>query len=148
MRVSVSDLAMTLLGVKGSSFSPSDGLSEALVTRQKLNGKVTVDNREGFLNVEDLPLTDFILNAQESRRISISFKLPEGEYDFLCGYGGGVHEDKGIASNRVSFNVDAKGNAKLAEATTLETRRTEQIIGREAETATFWQRLLSFFGLA
>ena len=146
--VSVSDLAMTLLGVKSSGFSPSDGLSEALVTRQELNGKVRVGNREWFLNVESSPLSDFVLNAQESRRINISFKLPEGEYDFLGGYGGGVHEDKGIASNRVSFNVDAKGNATLAEATCVETRRTEQFNGREAETATFFQRLLYFFGLA
>ena len=82
VRVSVADSAMTLFGVKGSSFSPSDGLSEALVTRRKLNGKVAVDYAGGFLNAEDSPLTDFILNAQESRRINIYSKLPEGEYDF------------------------------------------------------------------
>ena len=147
VRVSVSDLAMTLLGT-GRSLE-SDGISAAYVTRQSMSGKVAVDGYyPGFLQVEDLPETMFYLNSQESRQINIYFKLSKGEYDFLCGYGGGVHEEKGIASNRISFNVDESGKAVLAETTALDIRSTNKHITGEAATGTFWQRLLSFFGLS
>ncbi|MBW8016753.1 MAG: hypothetical protein FVQ82_11245 [Planctomycetes bacterium] len=54
----------------------------------------------------------FELKAGEKKRIKITFGLGEGEYEFLCGYGGAVHGGKVLASKLVGFDVDAKGLAK------------------------------------
>ena len=53
--------------------------------------------------------------GRHERSVTIRFELPEGEYDFLAGYGGGVHESKGIASILVAFDVDKDGNGTLVK---------------------------------
>jgi len=48
---------------------------------------------------------------------TLLFSLPPGEYEFLCGYGGGVHESKCVASNLVPFDVDADRVAHVVPLT-------------------------------
>jgi hypothetical protein len=55
------------------------------------------------------------LKPKEKRTVTITFDLPEGEYDFLAGYGGGVHAGKGIASNLVAFDVSPKGKVTIVK---------------------------------
>lgn len=129
--VSLEALALTLLGIKQeSTFSPSDGKSDAWLTRQPLRFPSFVadlvpvsqrstqshpilrkDGEEYYFDVEEKLPDSIELKPEEKRSITLSFHLPKGEYDFLCGYGGGVHESRGIASNRLSFDVDANGKA-------------------------------------
>ena len=110
------ELALTVLRKKetkaeSSSWLPSDGPSFALITRQDFNG------REGGGGIEagtsyswtigkgnTLP-HDFILDAGTQRVLTIYFDLPDGEYDFLGGYAGDVHETKCLASNLSAFDI-------------------------------------------
>ena len=128
-------LAPTLLGAREKSgFSPSDGESDAWLTRSPLKMPsfakemgfgpksdkshpiMRKDNVEYYLNV-DQELPDQILIAPNGKAtITMSVYLPQGEYDFLCGYAGGVHEYKSIASNVVAFSVDESGRAFLNSA--------------------------------
>ena len=55
----------------------------------------------------------FLLDPSQTLKARITFKVPAGQYQFICGYGGGVHEKESIASNAISFDVDAKGIATL-----------------------------------
>ena len=50
----------------------------------------------------------------QTKVITMTFTLPDGEYDFLCGYGGGVHESACLASNLSAFNV-TKGKAIMVQ---------------------------------
>ena len=69
------------------------------------------DGEEYYFDVEEKLPNSIELKPQEKRSITLSFHLPKGEYDFLCGYAGGVHESRGLASNRVSFDIDDQGRA-------------------------------------
>jgi hypothetical protein len=130
--VSPGALALTLLGAKKEHvFSPSDGKSYAWLTRQpfkrpsflkdigfgpksnKTHSIMRKNNIEYYFNVEQ-ELPDRIeIQPNGQTMISMSFHLPQGQYEFLCGYGGGVHEEKGIASNLIAFSVDENGRATL-----------------------------------
>jgi len=132
MEVSTGSLAPTLLGpILQNAFSPSDGKSDAWLTRSPMkfpaflkeigmwpkSDKTHPLMREGdveyYLNVEE-ELPDKILIPPGSKKtITMSFNLPKGEYEFLCGYAGGVHEVKTIASNLLAFSVDENGRAVL-----------------------------------
>lgn len=132
--VRTSELAPTLLGEKTELdlFSPSDGKSQAVITRcdflsasgwrREMNGEAVGPDGRGVpvrrvfeISIEDgraLP-DSFVLEAGRTRRFSASVSAPPGGYDFLCGYGGGVHEGKGLVSNIVSFSVGEDGRATL-----------------------------------
>jgi len=129
--VATGAIALTLLGIKRQNmFSPSDGKSDAWLTRRPLKFPPFVediipaserstkahrlmreDGEEYYFDVEKKLPDSIELGPQEKMSIALSFHLPKGEYDFLCGYGGGVHESRGLASNRVSFDIDDKGRA-------------------------------------
>ena len=49
------------------------------------------------------------LDAGESIKIPLRFELPAGEYEFLAGYGGGVHEFRPLVSNPLNLNINAQG---------------------------------------
>jgi hypothetical protein len=117
-------LALTLLGAKRDHmFSPSDSKSDAWITRQpfkrpsfiedmfpKKSKYITWGNNDEFYFGIDEELPDAIeIRPNQKKAISLSFHLPKGKYDFLCGYGGGVHDEKGLASNIVAFTVDETG---------------------------------------
>lgn len=126
--VSFASLALTLLGAKRDQmFSPSDGKSNAWITRQAFKRPSFIedmfprkskyitwgDNDEFYFNI-DATLPDAVqIQPNQTNVIPLSFHLPKGNYDFLCGYGGGVHEEKGLVSNIVAFTVDETGNAHV-----------------------------------
>lgn len=115
-----SELALTLLGSKterNRAFDPSDGLSTALITRtsfrdSRRSGTSNNPDDGCFWTIGDRPLPGvFTLKPRQEYSITISLTVPPGEYDFLCGYGGGVHYDKSLASNIVAFDVDENRRA-------------------------------------
>lgn len=124
VEVNTDSIAPTLLGEKVDDdfFSPSDGKSTALITRCELSAEggcyqesgLTVTKPDGRKTTEtvryafdigggrSIPDT-LLVRAGQTERVSISLDVPPGTYDFLFGYGGGVHESRGLASNVVSF---------------------------------------------
>jgi len=132
--VAADAIAPTLLGEKDDDdfFSPSDGKSDAKITRTSLkhatgfrnensetrkdsSGESVTVMRSFSVNLEnENSLSEPLqIPARQERHFTVTFTVPSGDYDFLFGYGGGVHEGKGIASNIISFSVDEKGRAKL-----------------------------------
>jgi hypothetical protein len=114
------ELAFTLLmkreGVE-RNWSVSDGPSFALITRQSFEIGSSEPRWEGKGVAASQPYAwtigrehalphDFTLGPKETKTIDVRFDLPDGQYDFLCGYGGGVHEERCIASNLSSFDVE------------------------------------------
>jgi hypothetical protein len=118
-----SELAPTLL-MKCKKPFVADGPSHAILTRQafivgdepRKDGRGWIENEPYSWQIDEAVPKSFVLKSGEERRVRITFDLPPGEYDFLAGYGGGVHESKCLASNRVSFDVtDAGGKRVLTE---------------------------------
>jgi len=104
----------------GDKWSPSDGPSSAVVTRDsfwvnesRIHGATDtwhwdVSKPNGFEQTMQVP-------AGGSLDISIAFALPQGQYDILAGYGGGVHDGQCIASNLVAVDVQKDGTASLVK---------------------------------
>lgn len=129
LEVFSSELAPTLLTTQSSktrTFSPSDGPSIALITRQSFcvggseyrweGGGVTQGGRCSWtIRKENALPRKFVLKAGQEKQIVITFDLPEGEYEFLCGYGGGTHGSKCLASNLVYFDVDKNSKGMIVE---------------------------------
>lgn len=93
--------------------SPSDGVAAAVITRTNvLNAHSSSEFRTNdrmisysytIADDDRLPVS-FTLAPHESKKTKITFSLPNGSYEFLAGYGGGVHEDYLITSNPVSID--------------------------------------------
>jgi hypothetical protein len=127
-------IAPTLLGEKDESdvFSPSDGKSEARITRcgldsarlfyeehgvtiTKPDGQKTTLTKRYTFEVEDersLP-ADLIIPAGQSLRVVISLDIPPGAYDFLFSCDVSILENRRIASNIISFQTDDAGFTSL-----------------------------------
>lgn len=120
-------LAPTLLtkhATQQERCGPSDGPSFALITRQNFwsggdesprwRGKGIRQGRRYAWTIgkENAFPRTFKLKPGQTKEIRITFDLPEGQYDFLCGYGGGMNAVKSIASNLVAFDVEKKGRAR------------------------------------
>jgi hypothetical protein len=132
--VDTSEISPTLFGEKDTynPFSPSDGKSDAKITRcsfesideWKHDEIVNRKNSTGNLESETI---SFSIGAEDRKAISpivelapgekkefvVTLCVPRGEFQFLFGYGGGVHEGKGLASNLIAFSVNSKGMANL-----------------------------------
>ena len=142
--VSTSEIAPTLFGEKDKNdyFSPSDGKSDAKITRYnfesaktwKSESNTTTKNFDGqsiqttrsfsikVENIDSLPKF-FKLVPKQKRTFIISLNVPPGNYDFLFGYGGGVHEGKSLDSNFISFSVNEKGIVNLIETKARNTKK-------------------------
>ncbi|HEY1786195.1 MAG TPA: hypothetical protein VGG30_11620 [Pirellulales bacterium] len=127
---SMDSLAPTLLAkkVRGQrDWSPSDGPSDAMMTRQafwvggrepRLRGGGYSGGREWAWELtRPLKLEKkVVVQPKEAFEIQMVFnKLPAGEYEFLAGYGGGVHAGQCVASNLIGFDVAADGTASLVK---------------------------------
>jgi len=122
------ELALTLLmkrDVSKKSWSVSDGPSFALITRQsfEIGGSEPCWEGKGVaggfpyswtIGKENALPHDFTIAPEEKKRIDILLDFPDGQYDFLCGYGGGVHEGMSLASNLSAFDVK-DGKADVVE---------------------------------
>jgi hypothetical protein len=127
---SMDALAPTLLAkkVKGErDWGPSDGPSYAMMTREafwsggsepRLSGGGYSGGREWTWKLTR-PLKFWkkvVVQPKESFEMQIVFsKLPAGEYEFLAGYGGGVHAGQCASSNLIAFDVKADGTASLVK---------------------------------
>ncbi len=141
-------LAPTLLAKKQGveCMEPSDGPSYAAVTRTNVNfmssypaGSSCLLNGNGR-TVEMSLLSGAALSPQfdlapgQSIEVPLRFNLSAGEYQFLAGYGGGVHQVRALPSNMVSFDVDSEGTPHLIAgemaAEPLRTRRVGVVCGK------------------
>jgi hypothetical protein len=92
---------------------PSDGTSCAVITRINAtspDGKNRVDSQTwgwAFDSSNRLP-NRFTLGPGEIRTTSVVLDLQNGAYQFIAGYGGGVHAGPCAASNAVSFDVSGR----------------------------------------
>ena len=107
VRLLTDELALTLL-TKGDAneWTPYDGPSFAMITRQSFQigeGDPRWHDTHWSIGKENALPDQIMLGPDERKTIDIVFDLPDGEYDFLCGYGGSG--DKGLASHLVGFNV-------------------------------------------
>jgi hypothetical protein len=134
--VDTRSVAPTLLGEKDEQdlFSPSDGKSTARITRcefthagscykevgvevAKPDGRKTTMTKRYAFGIEGgrgVP-ESLLVRAGQAERFLISLDVPPGTYDFLFGYGGGVHEARGLASNIVSFQTTEGGVTTLLD---------------------------------
>jgi len=127
-------------------FNPSDGPSFVAVTRTNINfmhqypagGSCLVNGKGKTVRMWlppgiAVPKT-FDLEPGQSIEVSLQFELSEGEYEFLAGYGGGVHQARTLVSNRIAFDVDRNRKPQLvgpsAEGFALtRTRRVGSVCG-------------------
>ncbi len=119
-RILSGEWALTLLRKCESSrhsAEPFDGPSYALITRQNFeiggseprwqgSGLVEKGGKYSWtIDKENALPHDFWLAANTKKTIEVKLDLPDGQYDFLSGYGGGVHQDKCVASNLSGFDI-------------------------------------------
>jgi hypothetical protein len=104
-----------------SPFLTSDGGSMAVITRSDLvrHGaqQSTVNGLTHSWSYTVAPKTGWServrLAPGQSMECRIAFHVPPGKYQFVFGYGGGVHEERSLASNSISFDLSDKGIATL-----------------------------------
>jgi hypothetical protein len=123
VQIDSGEIGPVLLGLKiDLSFNPSDGKSMAWITRASLPTpssamSFTVNNHTTSASYGIDPNTNlpewFALNPGESKQVRIKFQVPPGPYQFLVGFGGGVHAGESLASNAISFHVDSEGTPSL-----------------------------------
>lgn len=128
VRIFSTELGFTLLMKFSTSkrfFEPSDGPSFALITRQSFRPMPCKLHWKGKGGSEDIPFfwtigkenalpSKFTIAPGKKKRIDILLDIPDGQYDFLCGYGGGVHDSMCLASNLSAFDVK-NGKAEIVE---------------------------------
>jgi hypothetical protein len=128
VKVNSSEFGPTLLGLSPQGpFCISDGKSEAWLTRGNLvNPSSWEIGSDGVMysvsytiDPKSRPPEHFQLEPGQSVSVGVTFKIPPGQYQFIVGYGGGVHEEKSLASNAVSFDLNDKGIATLAQTENL-----------------------------
>jgi hypothetical protein len=146
VKVNQSSITPTLLGEKdeGEFFSPSDGKSEARITRcgldsaelfyaehgvvlTKPDGQKTTLTRRYSFKVEDgrsLP-AELLIPAGQTVRVTVALDIPPGAYDFLFGCDVGIQESRRIASNIISFDVGEDGSASPMNNRSLDTDSDE-----------------------
>lgn len=124
VQIDSSEIGPTLLGPKKKfPFCPSDGQSVAWITRGNLVRPLSwsLVTEEGTISASytidpanRLP-ERFNLSPGQSMEPRITLRVPAGQYQFMVGYGGGVHEEKSLASDAISFDLSDDGLATLAK---------------------------------
>ena len=123
VRVNSSEFGPTLLGLTPQGWLPaSDDKSVAWISRADLlNSTGWEGDYYGLkylvsytIDPKSRPPYHLQLAPGECMRVRVTFSVPPGQYEFVVGYGGGVHEEKSLASNAISFDVDERGIATIA----------------------------------
>jgi hypothetical protein len=118
------EVGPALLGrVSRSPFLASDGDSMAVITRGDLVTPSSWRSTDGgvthsyayTIDPKARPPERFQLDPGQSMKGRITFEVSPGQYQFMFGYGGGVHEEKSLASNAISFDLSDEGVASLTE---------------------------------
>lgn len=132
---------------KGWCLNPGDGPSYAAITRSNVDlmhsspagGLCLVNSVRRTVTLSLAPgiafSSRFNLDPGENIEVPLRFEVSPGEYEFLAGYGGGVHAVQPLVSNRFSFDIDAQGRAHLLPGSTAANtarppRRTGEVCGR------------------
>lgn len=124
VEIDSSQIGPALLGpTPKSPLSSSDGFSGAVITRGNLvspsSWECTSAGLRHFasysIDPKMRPSKRFQLGPGKTMKARITFKLPSGQYQFIFGYGGGVHEERSLASNAISFDLSDKGIATLVQ---------------------------------
>jgi hypothetical protein len=122
--INSSEIAPVVLGLVPKPLSfPSDGRSAAWITRGDLmhpsSWKSTIGratySASYKIDLESRLPERFVLEPNQSKKARITFEISPGQYQFMFGYGGGVHEEKSLVSNFVSFDLSDAGVATLAK---------------------------------
>jgi len=116
-------------------FAPSDGGSQAAITRGNLiNPPLFSSTNVGItysatydIDSASRPPEHFKLEPGQSIKTRITFEVFPGQYQFLFGYGGGVHEEKSLASNTISFDLSDTRVATLAKQSIGPDKRYRQL---------------------
>jgi hypothetical protein len=106
--------------------SPSDGPSYAAATRRSIpflysGGANSCGSGDNKISIRLFLAPGLVfperqsLAAGEAIEVPIQFELTSGNYEFVAGYGGGVHASRLLATNRFGFDVDAAGRAHLVD---------------------------------
>jgi hypothetical protein len=149
--IDMAGLAPTLFSNRreGWCINPGDGPSYAALTRSNVDlmhsfpagSSCLVNSVRRTATLSLAPgiafSSRFHLDPGEKIEVPLRFELSPGEYEFLAGYGGGVHAVRALASNRFSFDVDAQGRAHLPPGSTVTNtarppRRTGEVCGTAA----------------
>jgi hypothetical protein len=104
--------------------SPSDGPSYAAVTRRSIPFLYAGGANSCGMGDKRIRVNLFLerglvfaqrrsLAAGEALEIPIRFELTPGSYEFVAGYGGGVHVSRLLATERYGFDIDTAGRAHL-----------------------------------
>jgi hypothetical protein len=104
-------------------FKVSDGPSMAVITRVHLSNdsveRIVINgvtrSWSYTIDPQTRPPGRIQLNPGQSLTTRLTFEAPPGQYQFMFGYGGGVHEEKSLASNAISFDLSADGVATLVQ---------------------------------
>jgi hypothetical protein len=124
IEIDSSEIAPVLMGQNQEwVFEASDGASTAVITRADLMNSVSsartvngvTSSASYTIDPESRPPQHFQLEAGQSMKTRITFQVFPGQYQFMFGYGGGVHEEKSLASNAISFDTDGIGRAIFAK---------------------------------
>jgi hypothetical protein len=122
------ELAPTLLARgKAFKFTPYDGPSYAMITRQSFEiggDEPRWQGRHWSIGEKNALPHDFMLEPGKRKDIDFVLELPDGEYDFLCGYGG--QGGKGISSLLVGIDIVKEKTHIVRQRSAMrpETRRT------------------------
>ena len=123
VKVNSSEFGPTLLGLSPAGpFCASDGKSGAWFTRVNLVNSSWESWSGGVkysasyaIDPQSRPPERFELEPGQSVKVRVTFRIPAGQYQFIVGYGGGVHEENSLASNAISFDLNDAGIATLAK---------------------------------
>jgi hypothetical protein len=125
VQISTSLVGPTVLGFRTHwmLFGASDGTSTAVITRGDLQHPSsfasTMNGVKFFasyaIDHKSRPPDLVKLEPGQYMETRIKLRVSPGQYQFLFGYGGGVHEEKSLASNAVSFDVLDNGVAVLTK---------------------------------
>jgi len=109
---------ITVLRNRKLSSGPSDGRSDAVITRSSLfqtsatrewasDGQLF---RASFAIEGEAVMPDYIkLLPGHFRSYAVALDISPGQYQFVFGYGGGVHQEASLLSNAISFDVSPEG---------------------------------------
>jgi hypothetical protein len=124
VKVDSSEFGPALLGLSPKGpLCASDGKSGAWITRGGLVNSSSWESGSGgvkysasyTIDPKSRPPEHFQLAPGQSKKVRVTFKVPPGQYQFMVGYGGGVHEEKSLVSNAISFDLNDRGIATPAK---------------------------------
>ncbi len=125
IKVDRSEIGILLFKAERPELSTSDDVSVALIAESSIarasamSYERTGNRRSSWgytVDMKTQPAANFVLAPGRFVRIRIRFKIYAGQYQFMFAYGGGAQaNEKSVASNAISFDMNVDGQAKIAD---------------------------------